>query len=101
MSIIDELKEIKNGFMAKDRHKAMEAFMTKIYYEIAPCVAFGDKVKLFKDEAAVVKFCKEKEIDIRAFKRLLDELRGEALIGLYSDDVLLTERGVAVLCVEK
>ena len=39
MSVIDELKEIKHGFMAKDRHKAMEAFMTKIYYEIAPCVA--------------------------------------------------------------
>ena len=71
------MKNIKKEFENKDRHLAMEAFMKKMYYEIAPCVAFGDTAELFKDEKAVENFCKDKEIDLRAFRWLLEELRNE------------------------
>lgn len=101
MSILTELKEIKNGFMASDRRKAMEAFMSKIYYEIAPCVSFGDTAELFKDESAIKSFCEEKGIDIRAFKWLLDELYNEALLNPSTGSIKLSERGVTALCLDK
>lgn len=100
MSLIDELKSIKKSFINKDRNRAKEALMEKLYYEIAPCVEFGDTAELFKDDSAIEKFCREKEIDKRAFKWLLDELRNEGLLSPDSIRTSLTEMGVAKLCIE-
>ena len=101
MNIIEELKKIKKEFENKDRRNAMEAFMQKMYYEIAPCVSFGDTVELFRDEKAVENFCNDKRIDIRAFRWLLGELRNEGLLQPYSVPIALTELGVGKLCIEK
>lgn len=99
MSIINDLKGITKELVMKDRRKAMEVFMEKIHYEIAPCVKFGDTVELFKNAASLADFCKEKGVDIRAFEWLLGKLRDEMIISTPS--ISFTEQGVAQLCLEK
>ena len=101
MKITEELKSIKREFENSDRRKAMQEFMRKIYYEIAPAVAFGDRANVFKDEKAVAVFCEEKGIDMRAFRWLLGELSNEGLILPYPHEVSLSELGVGKLCIEK
>ena len=98
MNLIEELTSIKKGFIDKDRRRAKEAFMEKLYYEIAPCVEFGDTAELFKDDSGIERFCIEKEVDKRAFKWLLDELINEGLLLQNSSIISLTVRGIAKLC---
>lgn len=100
-SLIDDLRGITKELIAKDRRKAMQVFMEKIHYEIAPCVAFGDTVELFKDESSVAEFCKEKDVDLRAFKWLLGKLREELILSPHTSSISFTEQGITRLCLEK
>ena len=90
MRIVEELKNIRKEFENSDRRRAMEEFMRKLYYEIAPTVVPGDTADIFEDEKEIAIFCKEKEIDSRAFQWLLEALRDEGLIHPYPHEVSLS-----------
>ena len=101
MKVLEEMKQIRQGLIDKDRRQAMEILTEKLYYGVAPLVMPGDDFELFEDESAAMKFREENRLDNRAFQWLLDALRDEGLISPETKRVRLTQAGVMKLCFDK